>query len=183
MLVLGISKPGASLVGFALVVGGAVALWFMPGGRWFVPGYSDWKRWRFKKAEDLARVNGHHYAVALGLCDPNDLLMPPMHSARLKVQLDWAKTAGGRNIHQARHTATCLWLANGVSVEKVQAWAGHASIVTTNRYVSYLGQDDEDEIAKVGRRTFGQVSGKCRIRRRAADASTALVLLGGATRT
>lgn len=99
--------------------------------------------------------------VALELCDwvrsriegrsPDDLLMPPMHAARLKAQLDWSKTAGGRNIHQARHTAICLWLADGVSVEKVQAWAGHASIVTTNRYVTYLGQDDEDEIAKVGR--------------------------------
>lgn len=83
--------------------------------------------------------------------EPNELLMPPMHAARLKTQLSWAKTAGGRNIHQARHTAICLWLANGVSVEKVRAWAGHASIVTTNRYVTYLGQDDEDEIAKVGR--------------------------------
>ena len=79
----------------------------------------------------------------------DDLLMPPMHAARLKAQLNWPETAGGRTIHQARHTAICLWLAAGVSVEKVQAWAGHASIVTTNRYVTYLGQDDEDEIAKV----------------------------------
>ncbi|SJN36868.1 Integrase [Microbacterium esteraromaticum] len=81
----------------------------------------------------------------------DDLLMPPMHAGRIKAQLNWEETAGGRSIHQARHTAICLWLAAGVSVEKVQAWAGHSSIVTTNRYVTYLGQDDEDEIAKVGR--------------------------------
>lgn len=81
---------------------------------------------------------------------PDDLLLPPMHAHRIKTQLDWAKTSGGRNLHQARHTAICLWLAAGVSVEKVQAWAGHSSIVTTNRYVTYLGQDDEDEIGKLG---------------------------------
>ncbi len=80
------------------------------------------------------------------------LLLPPMHAHRIKTQLDWKNNAGGRNLHQARHTAVCLWLSDGVSVHTVQAWAGHASIVTTNRYVTYLGQDDEDEIAKVGRR-------------------------------
>ena len=38
-----------------------------------------------------------------------------------------------------RHTAACLWLARGVDPGTVQAWMGHESIATTNRYLHFLG--------------------------------------------
>lgn len=70
IVVLGNSRLPASLVLLGVVVA-VVAFWFIPGCRRFVlPVTSDWKRWRFKKHQDLARVNGHYYAVALGLVDP-----------------------------------------------------------------------------------------------------------------
>jgi hypothetical protein len=42
-------------------------------------------------------------------------------------------------VHDLRHTAACLWLARGVDPGTVQAWMGHESIATTNRYLHLLG--------------------------------------------
>lgn len=42
-------------------------------------------------------------------------------------------------VHDLRHTAACLWLARGVDPGTVQAWMGHESIATTNRYLHFLG--------------------------------------------
>ena len=56
-----------------------------------------------------------------------------------KRTLDWAVVGEGRRIHDLRHTAACLWLARGVDPVTVQAWMGHASIATTNRYLHHLG--------------------------------------------
>lgn len=53
--------------------------------------------------------------------------------------LDWNKIGRGRRIHDLRHTAACIWLARGVDLSTVQAWLGHASVSTTNRYLHYLG--------------------------------------------
>lgn len=55
--------------------------------------------------------------------------------------LDWAKTGRGRRLHDLRHTAACLWLSRGVEPGTVQAWCGHESIATTNRYLHFLGTD------------------------------------------
>lgn len=52
---------------------------------------------------------------------------------------DWPKLGKGRRIHDLRHTAACLWLARGVDLTTVQAWLGHASVTTTNRYLHHLG--------------------------------------------
>ena len=50
----------------------------------------------------------------------------------------WDRTGGGRRIHDLRHTAACLWLARGVDPGTVQAWMGHESIATTDRYLHLL---------------------------------------------
>lgn len=52
---------------------------------------------------------------------------------------DWKTLGRGRRIHDLRHTAACLWLARGVDLTTVQAWLGHASVTTTNRYLHHLG--------------------------------------------
>src|SRR5699024_1745552 len=52
---------------------------------------------------------------------------------------DWKKLGSGRRLDELRHTAACLWLARGVDLTTVQAWLGHASVTTTNRYLHYLG--------------------------------------------
>ena len=69
----------------------------------------------------------------------SDLLLPPMHRGRLTAQLNWSDTAGGRTLHDARHTAVCLWIASGVDLATVRAWAGHSDLSITSRYVHYLG--------------------------------------------
>lgn len=51
----------------------------------------------------------------------------------------WKHLGRGRRLHDLRHTAACLWLARGVDLSTVQAWLGHASVDTTNRYLHYLG--------------------------------------------
>ncbi|NNG21273.1 tyrosine-type recombinase/integrase [Naumannella sp. ID2617S] len=53
--------------------------------------------------------------------------------------LRWDVIGRGRRIHDLRHTAACLWLARGVDAGTVQAWMGHESISTTNRYLHHLG--------------------------------------------
>ena len=56
-------------------------------------------------------------------------------------RLDWPATGQARRLHDLRHTAACLWLARGVEPGTVQAWCGHESIATTNRYLHFLGTD------------------------------------------
>nr|WP_290126906.1 tyrosine-type recombinase/integrase [Cutibacterium avidum] len=75
---------------------------------------------------------------------PDDLLLTTYMGAQLHRNavvrtLDWKHTAQGRRIHDLRHTAACLWLARGVDPGTVQAWMGHESIATTNRYLHHLG--------------------------------------------
>ncbi|WP_125773131.1 tyrosine-type recombinase/integrase [Antribacter gilvus] len=75
---------------------------------------------------------------------PHDLLFTTtrgaqLHRAPVLRTLDAKNTFGGRRIHDLRHTAACLWLTYGVDPGTVQAWCGHESIATTNRYVHFLG--------------------------------------------
>ena len=62
-----------------------------------------------------------------------------LHATAVKCTLDWSVVAGGRRIHDLRHTAACLWLARGVDPSTVQAWMGRASIATTNLDLHHLG--------------------------------------------
>lgn len=84
-------------------------------------------------------------ALAEGKAAP-DLLFTTAGNAQLwrtatvRV-LDWGKTGQGRRLHDLRHTAACLWLSRGVEPGTVQAWCGHESIATTNRYLHFLGTD------------------------------------------
>lgn len=75
---------------------------------------------------------------------PDDLLLTTSRGARLHRAavlraVNWHETAGGRRVHDLRHTAACLWLTRGVDPATVQAWLGHESLATTNKYVHYLG--------------------------------------------
>ncbi|GHH69148.1 tyrosine-type recombinase/integrase [Promicromonospora soli] len=42
-------------------------------------------------------------------------------------------------MHDLRHTAACLWITRRVDLATVQAWCGHESAATTNRYLHFLG--------------------------------------------
>jgi integrase len=71
--------------------------------------------------------------------EPGDLLLTTSRGARLHRSavlrsLRWSSAGQGRRIHDLRHTAACLWLARGVDPGTVQAWMGHESIATGNRY-------------------------------------------------
>lgn len=75
---------------------------------------------------------------------PGDLLLTTergsqLHRSAVLRSLQWSTTGRGRRIHDLRHTAACLWLARGVDPGTVQAWMGHESIGTTNRYLHFLG--------------------------------------------
>lgn len=76
--------------------------------------------------------------------EPTDQLLTTVGGARLHRTavlrtVRWDRTGGGRRIHDLRHTAACLWLARGVDPGTVQAWMGHESIATTNRYLHFPG--------------------------------------------
>ncbi|HLR83416.1 MAG TPA: tyrosine-type recombinase/integrase, partial [Nocardioidaceae bacterium] len=65
---------------------------------------------------------------------------------------------GGRRLHDLRHTAACLWLSRGVDPSTVQAWLGHESIATTNKYVHFLGTGAD----RAGLDRLNQASGHAR---------------------
>ncbi len=76
--------------------------------------------------------------------DPGELLLTTAGGARLHRSavlraVHWSTTSQGRRVHDLRHTAACLWLSRGVDPGTVQAWMGHESIATTNRYLHFLG--------------------------------------------
>lgn len=78
--------------------------------------------------------------------DPSDLLLTTARGGQLwagtfRRRVLWSAGAGGRRLHDLRHTAACLWLARGVDPGTVQTWMGHASITTTQRYLHHLGTD------------------------------------------
>lgn len=62
-----------------------------------------------------------------------------LHRSAVIRTLDWEKSGQGRRLHDLRHTAACLWLARGVDLGTVQAWMGHESVATTNRYLHFMG--------------------------------------------
>lgn len=75
---------------------------------------------------------------------PDDLLLTTSRGSRLHRTsilraVHWDETSEGRRLHDLRHTAACLWLSRGVDPSTVQAWLGHESIGTTNKYVHFLG--------------------------------------------
>lgn len=75
---------------------------------------------------------------------PHDLLLTTarggkLHRSTVLRALAWPRTGGGRRLHDLRHTAASLWLSRGVDPGTVQAWCGHESIATTNRYLHFLG--------------------------------------------
>lgn len=85
---------------------------------------------------------------------PGDLLLtsatgsqlhrsPFVRSAGLVVEVDEARhvraVAGGRRIHDLRHTAAVRWLTAGVPLHTVKEWLGHSSISTTERYLQHVG--------------------------------------------
>jgi integrase len=62
-----------------------------------------------------------------------------LHRSAVLRTLDWEQTSQGRRLHDLRHTAACLWLTRRVDLTTVQAWCGHESVATTNRYLHFLG--------------------------------------------
>ena len=75
---------------------------------------------------------------------PHELLLTTstgamLHRTAVLRTLNWEKTGQGRRLHDLRHTAACLWIARRVDLATVQAWCGHESAATTNRYLHFLG--------------------------------------------
>lgn len=75
---------------------------------------------------------------------PHELLLTTssgamLHRTAVLRALDWEKTGQGRRLHDLRHTAACLWITRRVDLATVQAWCGHESAATTNRYLHFLG--------------------------------------------
>lgn len=89
---------------------------------------------------------------------PSDLLLTTssgsqLHRSAVLRAVRWQTTGQGRRIHDLRHTAACLWLARGVDPGTVQAWMGHESIATTNRYLHHAGNAaDAAGLARLNKR-------------------------------
>lgn len=82
-----------------------------------------------------------------------------LHRSAVLRSVKWEKTSQGRRLHDLRHTAACLWLARGVDPGTVQAWMGHESIATTNRYLHFLGTSADSAGLDRLNRTPGHAGG------------------------
>ena len=87
---------------------------------------------------------------------PDDLLFSPARGARLngpnwKRAVKWSAHAGGRRVHDLRHTAATLWLSNGIDPKTVQKWLGHSTMtLTVDTYSHWMGEDaDAAAMAKM----------------------------------
>lgn len=59
-----------------------------------------------------------------------------------KRSVSWSKHSRGRRVHDLRHTAATLWLANGVDLKTVQTWLGHSTAkLTADTYSHWMGSD------------------------------------------
>lgn len=66
-------------------------------------------------------------------------------------QTNWGETAGGRSIHDLRHSAATNWLGRGVPVNLVMSWMGHSDLSQVTRYSSWAASDiDMDIYRKLG---------------------------------
>ena len=82
---------------------------------------------------------------------------------RLPLLADWAdwkallKTAGIRDarLHDARHTAATLLLAQGVDQRVVMEILGHSQISMTTRYTHVLPQVMTDAADRIGQALWG----------------------------
>lgn len=104
----------------------------------------------------------------------SDLLLTTSQGAKLHRSavlrtLRWPETGGGRRLHDLRHTAACLWLSRGVDPGTVQAWCGHESIATTNRYLHYLGTGADE----AGLNRLNEAGGARGVRERRSDSGAA----------
>ena len=48
-----------------------------------------------------------------------------------------------RKLHSLRHTSATLLLYGGVNIKQVQERLGHGDITTTNKYLHYISEADE----------------------------------------
>lgn len=49
-----------------------------------------------------------------------------------------------RKFHSLRHTSATLLLYGGVNIKQVQGRLGHGNIETTNKYLHYISEADEE---------------------------------------
>ncbi|NMX02911.1 tyrosine-type recombinase/integrase [Mobiluncus mulieris] len=62
-------------------------------------------------------------------------------------------------MYDLRHTAICIWLAAGIDLATVRAWAGHADLTTTSRYTHWLGtKADQTSLATLNQAIKNRVN-------------------------
>lgn len=71
--------------------------------------------------------------------DVGDLLLTTkrgcqLHRTAVLRGLDWTRSGRGRRLHDLRHTAAHLWLAEGIPPAKVEAWMGHTLLAAAARH-------------------------------------------------
>lgn len=113
------------------------------------------KSWRGRMVPISPQIQDRVRALMDGKDKSHYLLSPDGKSqlwrSRFVQATNWGKIAGGRSIHDLRHSAAVNWLRRGVPVHTVQAWLGHSDLQMTTRYTSFLGMDiDQAAFDKLG---------------------------------
>lgn len=68
-----------------------------------------------------------------------------LNGGNWKRAVHWKEISRGRRVHDLRHTAATLWLANGVDLKTAQTWLGHSTAkLTADTYAHWLGTDSDN---------------------------------------
>lgn len=110
---------------------------------------------RHREVQDLERQFAPVYAG-------HDLVFAREHGAPIDPGDDWSEwkallAAAGvpdSRVHDARHTAATLLLAQGVRLEVVQEILGHSSITVTRGYAHVASEMARDAVQRMGKALF-----------------------------
>lgn len=74
----------------------------------------------------------------------NGEIMNPMTPTKWFADFLEANNLKHRKFHSLRHTSATLLLYGGVNIKQVQGRLGHGDIETTNKYLHYIAEADEE---------------------------------------
>src|SRR5215469_6743505 len=115
------------------------------------------------RSQRLSQPPRSHLAISESWTD-NDLVFATRHGGPIERTEDWRAWKGilrqaqvrDVRVHDARHTAATLLIAQGVHIRVVQEVLGHTRVTTTERYTHIATLQMKDASERMDQALWGQ---------------------------